>query len=224
VIRIDTRELGSLRRRLDVLSMRPQERRRLLGATAKKLRTSNRRRLTHQREVDGAPFVPGKRKMANGRDGTRKVLRGLKNDMRLRYDDDMAKIDFAGISAMLAAKHQRGFVGQGSAAANARAQAARGVRGTDPATRAQIRALQRLGYRVRTERGQRIPSQRWLAENMNTGRAGVIIRALKREGDRPRTWDIPVPARPFFGISREDRRQVQTDLLTGIRRARARRR
>lgn len=67
---VDVRGLLAAQESLQLLALPAAKRRRLLNNAAKRLRTSNRKRMRNQRNVDGSPYAPrqdsSKRKMLRG--------------------------------------------------------------------------------------------------------------------------------------------------------------
>lgn len=193
MLRVDISGQLTLGRQLDVLRLKPAQRRRLGGIMARKVRTYSRRRLRAQRDLQGQAWEPRK-------DGSRKMLRGLSKRMRTRSDSRGAEVGFAdSVTGEIAYAHQHGVPERWD---HSKAQRVYGQPDYDaPCTRKQARALKREGYKVRMAGGRkRKPTMKWMLDNLTQGQAGLILRQM-REEEPKRSWTIELPDRSFLGAS-----------------------
>lgn len=102
----------------------------------------------------------------------------------------------------IAAKQQFGFVEHFTSATAKRSGGNEGR--LKDASRRQAKALITAGYQVKRASGKgfRTPSIKWITQNMNRGRAGIILRYLK--GGAVSAWDTKLPSRSFLGINKQE--------------------
>jgi hypothetical protein len=78
------------------------------------------------------------------------------------------------------------------------------------------------GKKKGQQRSKRV-SIAWIKENMTLGQAGMILRLLE-ERQAADSWEIELPARSFFGLSRNEQAQLANKLIdeltSGVKRAR----
>lgn len=101
----DIRGLIDVEQRLQLLALPAAKRRRLLNNASKRLRTRNTRRITAQRNLDGSPFAPRKRKHR------RKMLRRLSTRLQVtKLSADAATLGWRQRrNARIAHEHQLGL-------------------------------------------------------------------------------------------------------------------
>jgi len=94
-----------------------------------------------------------------------------------------------------------------------------------PATHEQASELVRRGFLQKVGGGGQIRRDyTWIRARMSAPQAAMILRkmgAAPAKADKPQAWDIPIPARPFLGVSAKEMpelRQIILDKFTSKRR------
>lgn len=94
-----------------------------------------------------------------------------------------------------------------------------------PATHEQATELVRRGFLQKVGSGGQIRRDyTWIRARMSSSQAALILRkmgAATATADKPQAWDIPIPARPFLGVSDKEMpalRQIILDKFTSKRR------
>lgn len=102
---VDIRGLIEAEQQLQLLALPAAKRRRLLNNASKRLRTRNTRRIGAQRNLDGSPFAPRKRK------NRRKMLRRLSTRLQVtKLSADAATLGWRQRrNARIAREHQLGL-------------------------------------------------------------------------------------------------------------------
>lgn len=198
--------------RLEALRLKPQRQRRLLGRMGRKVASASKKRITRQTDLQGRPFAP----RSDG--GKRKMLAGLRRQIRVRFDNDTAVISLPrGVMSRIGAEHQEGLTQTITARVleeeERRQRRKRGSASGGPGNMATLRQAKRL-----KELGFRKP-RKWIMANFNRRLAGFIIR--KEEGRTPRrSWTVRLPARSFLGINKTDQaeliKMVRSELKKGL--------
>lgn len=201
---LDVRGLLDVEAQLALVSLPPKLRIRLLNRVGKRIRTQWRKRVREQRDLQGAPFAPRKRKRRKGQ--RPKMLSGLAQQISvIRLTENDTELGWGKPkTAMIAGVHNAGMVQRRTAAQ----MKAMSKHTPLMATREQAKRLRRLGYKVRLpgknkrggERWQR-PSVDWITQNIKYSQAGLLIRLLKQEQPGPAAWEIKLPKREFFGVA-----------------------
>lgn len=201
---LDVRGLLDVESQLTLAYLPPNLRRRLLNRVSLRIRTQWRQRVREQRDLNGSPFPPRKRK----RKGQKaKMLTGLASQLSVtRLTDTAAELGWGNrLTAVIAGAHNAGMRTRRSAE-----QMRKGRKNTPlMATAEQARRLRRLGYKIRagkTKRGARRwlrPSVDWITQNIKYSQAGLLIRLLKKERSGPSSWEIELPKREFFGVANQ---------------------
>ena len=120
------------------------------------------------------------------------------------------------MTGQIARRQQEGIAEQWSAAK------AKKVYGTpdysEPATRSQAKALRAAGYMINTKSGrsQKRPTIKWIVEHLSSGKAGIILRAL-RKAKRTTSWETKPTARPFLGVTKPEAAQLLSEVLQGVK-------
>lgn len=203
-IKFKVEGLLPLKRQMQLLTMPKATRRRLLYRVARRVMVDSRRRVREQVDLNGQPYAKRQRKRTNkGR-----MLSLLAKKFKVVKNDDWnALIGFPGpVEGTIAAKQQRGYTQTMSAK-----KIARLTKGSHkaPATKRQARALREAGYTIKSKRSGRrvkLPSLKWVTENLNVGQAGAALRYLREQaGEKAKTsWQTVLPARSFLGASARD--------------------
>ena len=212
-ITVDVRGALSLQKQLEVLKMPTKVRRRLLSRTAKEVLKDSKKRVRNQVDLNGNPFEARKRKRR------RKMLSGLsKRQKVVRNNGTEAKIGFnKSNDARIAAKQQFGHEQTVSARSLPRKHLGYY---SNAATRNQAKALIEAGYKIPRKggKGTKKPSQKWIMENLNVGKAGAILRWLRDQDETAKTsWKVKLPARSFLGASNEDITRYVEKIMTQMK-------
>lgn len=88
--------------------MTPTKRRSLMAALAKTLRTINTRRMLAETDPDGDPWE--ERKGPPRRPGAKKMMTGLRRQLKATSGADFAQVGFSGRTSKIAAIHHHGLV------------------------------------------------------------------------------------------------------------------
>jgi hypothetical protein len=72
-----------------------------------------------------------------------------------------------------------------------------------PATREQARSLLAVGFKVKSKKGYKRPTQKWILENMNIGHAGKLLRILKNQQPK-KIWFVGLQKRQVLGATKQD--------------------
>lgn len=200
-IKFKVEGLLPLKRQMQLLTMPKATRRRLLYRVARRVMIDSRRRVREQVDLNGQPYAKRKRK------SRRKMLSGLSKKLKVINNNSIdAVIGFAGSrSATVAAKQQHGYTQTISAKSLPKNKGGHKAQ----ATRRQAKALREAGYTIKSARSGRrvkLPSLKWVTENLNVGQAGAALRYLREQaGEKAKTsWQTVLPARSFLGASARD--------------------
>lgn len=217
-INIDTDKKSTLRLmdQVDVLTMSPVRRRKMLRQMAKHTRSDLRQNIRQQRTVTGAKMTPraSKRKKRMFSKMAKGMVTRIKNDHTAIVTWKQTG------QAKLAFQHHHGV------SENFTSKKAARINGTPdykkPATPAQAKALNREGFKrkVARKRGKggailkRVP-QKWIRENMTLGQAGLILRLMRTNSSKGKQhWKINLPERPILGAKPEDSNNYLTAMAT----------
>lgn len=218
ILKFDPDKKSTLRLldQIEVLSMKPVKRRRLLRQIGKHIRIDTRQNIKRQRTVTGRSMEPRAKKKR------RRMFRKMAKGMVTRIKNDhQAQITWKQPGqARLAFRHHHGISENYTASKAARVNGTPDY--TKPATPAQAKALAKEGYRrpVARKRGKggailKRVSQKWIRENMTIGQAGLILRLMRtgtREGKQ--SWVIKLPERPILGATPADANIYLADMAT----------
>lgn len=193
----------------------PITRKKAIRAIARQIRKNSIKRMVRQTNVDGSAF----KEHARGR--KRKMLKKLSRLSKvIEASEKRGEIGWHNsFHSNIAAKHHFGFTQKMTKAALAKADEAKekkkkkkkGDKAKEKsedefvgASRRQAKALIEVGYKVKKAngRGYTTPSIKWITQNMHTGRAGPILRALR--GGAKSEWDTVLPPRQFLGLNQNE--------------------
>jgi len=209
-----------LKRQLQLLSLPPAKKRRVLALAGRKLQKMTRDNIRGQRDIYGKSFVKrtDKDRAAKRR---RKLLRKMGRQLTQKATPKQVEVGFKGIAGHIAAKHQHGS-SQKVTAQGFKYEMKKRERGRQyydaPATKQQAYTLVKdLGYKRGTRGGKTMRvSHRWIRSNMTIAHAGMVIAQMreakglaKRSAD---TWLVKTPERAFFGATA----QVASDMATEL--------
>lgn len=224
---------AALMRQLDVLRHLPKQKFAIARKAAGEVKKFSSGRVREQQALSGAGFTPRSSKRTRYRkndDGSwRKKRRMLENlgkaqNMAVYRDGEAVAVGWQKSGKrnrfdVVAYKHQHGKDDQLGVTPGMKAGLNKWhVRQRhNKATRRMAQALLRNGYRlpVRGENGKvrlkRVPAK-WIMEHMTQIRAAWVLRMLVRadvsknspKKEKPQTWDVHLPARPFLGVSDQE--------------------
>jgi len=226
MIRIEVAGHASVSRRMDMLALKPAERRQVLRALGKQLTKTAVKRTAEQTDILGKKYAPRKRKIGGKKD--QRMLRKIARKMRVTVNTSDVRVDYAkGLAGSIAAIQQLGLdteyeVRKATVKDAAAAAANSGAVVTDKQpTKFQIDALIEQGVRIREKGGWKSgkyrkgrrpkASRKWLRENLSMRKAGSILRALRGAGKT--RWTLPGTARSFLGMNQTDIDQLLDILL-----------
>jgi len=217
-ITLDTDQRSTLRLadQINVLTMSPAQRRRLLRKIGKETRADMRKNIQRQQTVTGSAMAPRaskkKKRMFS------KMAKGMVT--RIRNDHKVIVTWKQPGPAKVAYRHHHGIAEDFTAAKAARINGVPDYQ--KPATPAQAKALNKEGFRRRVARKRgkgsailkRAP-QKWIRDNMTLGQAGLVLRLMRtntRKGKQ--RWEIKPPARPILGATPGDANSYLTAMAT----------
>ncbi len=205
-LEMDVRGLLAAKEKLQLLALPAAKRRRLLNTAAKRLRTSNRKRIRGQRNVDGSAYAPRRGK------GKRPLLAGLGKKLQVtRVNSDEAVLGWKGSRiSRIASEHQAG-----KSETMTPARLRRQGKAPDynaPASRQQARALLKAGYQVRSGKRWKRPSLGWIVEHLKNGQAGLLLAQLEGQTKKA-SWKIALPARAVLGATAGEVREMLGTVL-----------
>lgn len=208
---------STLRKQIRAIALPPRQKKQLYFTLARSVITESTKRTRAQKTIDGQPMAP--RKNGNG-----KVLRKIMNSARvIKSTPTGATAGWHGFTGRIATAQQYGITEQHTAASAARKNGTPDY--SAPATTAQAKALIEAGYKRYTgkfksgnkagqSKGKRV-SAKWITENLTIGQAGIILRIM-REKEPKQSWQTVTPARPFFGVNRQQIPQMGQKIINRI--------
>lgn len=210
---LDIRGLLDVQEQLDLLSLPPQLRRRLLNNVSKRVRSLSRRRIRDQQNLDGSPFAPRQRPGKS----KKKMEAGLGKLLEVtRLSSEEAELGWRNALTRWIASQQHNGVSERRTAAQMRKwnRVPEGL----AATEKQAKRLRRLGFKVR-KAGQKAltrPGVAWIQEHVNYAQAGLLIRILddeQAESSGAQSWEITLPKRQFLGPGTESETSALVNLV-----------
>jgi len=213
-ITLDTNPRATLRLmdQINVLTMSPVQKRRMLRHIGKDMRTDLRNNIKRQRTITGSGMAPraGKRKK-------RMFSKMAKGTVTRILNDHKAIVTWkqAG-QAKVAYRHHHGIAEDYTAAKAAKIYGVPNYQ--KPATPAQAKSLNKEGFRrkMARKRGKgkaimkKVP-QKWIRSNMSQGQAGLILRLMRTKTRKGKQrWVIKPPERPILGASSADANKYLT--------------
>lgn len=202
-----------LGQQLDVLTMGPRNRRRLVRQMLGEVKKDAKTNIRKQRTVDGSAM---KRRASKGK---KRMFRNMPKNMTVKLKNDHSGVltwKHSG-QARTAYRHHHGIDEQYSARRAEKRYGRPNYKG--PATKHQARALNKEGFRRRVARTRgkggavlKKVSQKWIMDNMTLGQAGLVLRMLRGTTKTQQSWKIKTPARPFLGVRPVDADKFLTAL------------
>lgn len=215
MIRLDVQGQLSIKRKVQLLQLPAQKRKRLLGQVSRKVRSASRKRAVAQKGLDGVAWQPRK----DG--GKQKMLRKVSRRMVTYYNPDRGTVSFDNTAAgRIARQHQDGIDTLMSADKMRRIYGRPDYNA--PATTGQAKALRAEGYKTRKKsgKGYRNASLREIRETLSQGKAGVILH-LMTDAEKKQQWVIPLPSRSFLGATEREINDMVNTVFDQTIRARA---
>lgn len=224
-IRFDARHASRIHQDIGLLALPAASRKRVFQNSGRAYLKASRDNLRQQKTINGNSFE--KRKYGKG-----KVLKNMGRSLKFFVTPKYVKLTWPNKSvAKLGYKHQFGIDEVMTAAKMVKIHGQPDYKAN--ATKKQAKALLEAGFTISTGKKfksgpnkgksrRKRPSQRWILENMKLGQAGLIIRTLRNTTNPPKSWKIPLPARPFLGMTGGDAAQVLSNEIEKERQRRAR--
>lgn len=202
-----------------LLKASPAKRKNILRKVARKARTINNARRRNQKQIDGQPMESRKK-------GSAKMFRRLGRKLRHTATTEEAKLYFLRNAGKVAYAHHHGIGDNfdtkkdGDAEKKQKGEREFSAAGLKkPATRAQAKKLVdsgefRIGKRATKSGKGRIPTMRWVMQNLTVGQAGAIYRSLKKQAKEQ--WNVPRAKRPWLGMNNQDTEQAANIIVTEL--------
>lgn len=203
---MDVSSALTMKQNLKILQMNPAKRRRLLKILARSVIKKSRNRLKEQKDIEGRKWAERKNQK-----NKKKMLRKLGKGMSATVNTKSAKVGFKnpivgriakaqqdGISEVMTREKMQKKYGSPDYAASA--------------TRTQAKALRNEGYKIRRKNGKgwKSPTLKWIVSHLTLGQAGLVLRIMRDEPSK-KSWVIPLPSRPFMGVSEKEKNtMIQT--------------
>jgi len=193
---------------LDLLTLDANKRRRILRGAGRQVRRDTKARLKEQRGLSGTNW--------QGRsDGRKKrMLRRLGKGIQVHTTPNNATVTFGNKRlGQIARVHQEGIT------LTKTAQQAVKINGVPDygalASRKQAKSLRDSCYKIRKKRGKswKVPSLKWITENISVGQAGLILRILRGNKKAKSSWDVKLPARSFMGQNSNEQTELKNYML-----------
>ena len=216
-IDVEVHGLLPLQKQLQILALPEATRRRLLFRVARQIMRDSKKRVSAQRDLDGRPYAPRRRRRKRARKMLARLVRRL---AVVRNDSEQAVLGFKNaFEGAIGYRHQHGETETFTAAKLKRRSGDNGSR-SDPATRLQAIALREAGFTIqkRKKKGGKRPTLKWVTENLTIGQAGSILRELREAGGyQPKShWKTVVPARSFLGATDAEINRYVQDIFEQI--------
>lgn len=199
---------------LELLSMSPQKRAKLLRKMGGEIMSMAKANIRTQHTIDGTPMTPRKRKHKRKR-----LLSALRKAMRVkRINGHSMSVQWQRGPCLIAGQQQYGHTQKHNAASSEAHRPPR-EKNDRPATRSVAKALIAAGYRkpVARKRGKgrmfKRASIKWVQSNMTVGQAGMLVHFLRGDPSRrPQRWSSTIPARPFLGVNPKQADKMLNDM------------
>lgn len=206
-IKFNTRHAAKMKQRIALMALKPGSRKRVFKGAGRSFLKASKDHIRQQKTIHDQP-------MKQRKSGKGKLLKRMGRALKVKATTRQAVLTWPNkMIARTGARHQFGIDEVMTASRLAK------IHGhTDykvPATRKQAKALVESGFTVgsgnkyksgpnKGKTRRKRPSRRWVVENMTLGQAGLIIRILRHTTKTATRWVIPVPARPFLGVTGSD--------------------
>ena len=190
----DISSVLTLQNQIKLLTLDAIQRKKLLRLAAFAVRKASRQNIKQQKDYLGRSFEARRK-------GRKKMFKGLSRYMTAYSTNDQGVVTWKNpLMASIARAHQEGIDTQVKASALTKKQGKK--KPTDAATIEQARQLKKAGFKVRENGKRKVPTIKWILENLSLAQAGFILRLLR--GAAPQQWTIPLPERAFLGIDEKE--------------------
>lgn len=205
-LKFNTKHAAKMEQRVALLMMKPGDRKRVFKGAGSTYLKATRNHIRKQKTLFDQPMEPRKR-------GRGKMLKKMGRGLKVKASSKQVSLGWGNkMVARIASRHQFGIDEVMTASRMEKIHGRSDYQ--SPATKKQAKALISAGftigsgtkYKSGSNKGKsrrKRPSRRWIVENMSLGQAGMVIRKLKNTTNPPKRWIIPVPARPFLGVTAE---------------------
>ena len=213
-IQLNERHRLNFNEKLTLMSLPPRKRIWILKTLGRWERQNVRQRIRQQKDINGKALKPRSSKKRNKM--MRRMGKGLEpytynaNTLNLKWRNNL--------TGRIAARHHIGQTEKMTAAKMRKRWGTPDYK--EPCTKGQARRLRELGFVIKRKKGKgtKKPSLRWIMENINKGKAGLMIRTIKKQPDKT-AWDIPLAERQILG---SHEKEVNRQLIQIIEQARRR--
>ncbi len=224
-IQFDTRHAAKMEQQMELMILKPANCQKIFEHCGRKYLKASRDNIRKQQTIDGRAMTP--RKYGKG-----KVLKKMGQSLKFKATPKQVQLTWPKkYIAKLGARHQFGIDEVMTANRMVKIHGQPDYKAG--ATKKQAKALLEAGFTISTGKKfksgpnkgksrRKRPSQRWIMENMKLGQAGLIIRTLRNNLNPPKSWKIPIPKRPFLGMTGGDAAQVMTSEIKKQRQRRTR--
>lgn len=203
---MDVSSALTMKQNIQLLKMNPAKRRRLLKVLSRSVIKKSRNRLKEQKDMEGRKWAERKNQK-----NKKKMLRKLGKSMNATVNAKSAKVGFKNPVVGRIAKAQQDGIAEVMTREKMQKKYGQPDYGA-PATRKQAKALRDEGYKVRRKNGKgwKAATLKWIVSHLTLGQAGLILRIMRDEPSK-KTWVIPLPSRPFMGVSEKEKNtMIQT--------------
>ncbi len=210
---IDKTDITQALNTLKMCQLTKRKQRRILGNVGRAIRKDARKNVSGQKTINGQAFA--KRKNKKNR---KKMLVKLGKELQEFVHADRVNIGYTNSAvAKTGYRHQYGTPEQFTKRKLKRIRKKTDGSRDDPATRQQAKALRKMGYTVPKKRGkgEKTPGVKWIVENLNQGKAGLLIRELSNRKTRTR-WEITTEPRPYLGLTEFEAQQLLTNEILKV--------
>lgn len=204
-ISVNRRDALNMQEKLLLMSLPKKKRIWILKELGRKEKAKTRKRIRQQKDIHGRALEP--RKSNKRSKMMRRMSKGLTPYVRGGNTLDLTWGNK--LTARIAARHH---LGQSQKVTAKEMQRKYGTQNPkEPCTRSQARKLRELGFEIKRKKGKgaKKPSLKWITENINKGKAGLMIRIMKKEPSKT-AWEIPLAERKILG---SEEREVSRQLI-----------
>ncbi|PSW05642.1 virion morphogenesis protein [Photobacterium lipolyticum] len=213
-IKVNKRDQLNMQEKLAMLALPPKKRFWILKTLGRWEKANTRKRIQQQKDIHSRA-LEGRKGKKRGK-VMRRMAKGLEPYVRNSNTLDLTWSNK--LTAKIAARHH---IGQAQKVTAREMQKKYGTPDPkEPCTKSQARKLRELGLEVKRKKGKgtKKPSLKWIMENINKGKAGLMIRIMKGEPSK-NAWDIPLAERQILG---SNDREVTRQLIKIIEQAKTR--
>lgn len=204
-IKVTVQGTEKLVSQIGAIATNAQERHALSFMAGKRVISAARRRIKRQKNLDGSPFAPRKDKR-----NKRNLLESIYERIVIRANLDGVAVTFNGKWAHFAYQQQTGTGERWTAEKAAKAYQ---ITAEGMATRAQAKALVRLGFREGGKKhGWRKVTVLQIERRLTMAQAGLIIRALESGGVRKISWSDAPPKRVALGLTDKEADKIMVQV------------